>query len=491
MLNRLLFQASRKLEMPQGRLLIFLALCCVFIALNTYALVNGLNWVAALPVLAAIFLMVFFELERAILLLAFLIPLSVNFDDIGYGLGISLPDEPFIILIMFLSLFKILIKSEYHFEVFSHPITIAILVNFSWMLITSFTSELPWVSFKFMLSRFWYIVVFYFMAIMVFTTRKNITRYLWLYIGSLSLVIVYTLIRHGSTGFSRETSYTVMQPFYVAHGIYAAAIAFFIPFLAVGFVYHKHAQLGGFNRLAVLLVLTLFAAGLLFSFTRAAWLSVIGLAGVLVPLILRVKLSTIIVGVAVGIGLFLVFQNQIYYMLSKTQDVSSSDLSVHLKSAANVKSDASNAERINRWMSAVAMAKDKPLTGLGPGTFMFCYAPYQQSKYSTVISTNFGDVGNAHSEYLGPLAESGVPGLITLLILLYAVLNTSFRLYYEGRTPFVRYMSLSIMLGLITYLIHGVMNNYVESDKIAVLWWGGMAVITSLDLYHNRSKDQA
>ncbi len=486
-----MFKASRKLEMPKNRLLPYLLVCTSFILLNTYAIINGSYWVSYLPVLVAIFLMVFFELERALLLLTFLIPLSINFDDIGYGLGISLPDEPFIILIMFLSVFKIFIKSEYHFDVFRHPITVALLINFGWMLFTAFTSDMPFVSLKFMLSRFWYIVVFYFMAVMLFIKRENISKYLWLYIASLSLVIIYALIRHGAAGFTRETSYTLMQPFYAAHGIYAAAIAFFIPFLVISCVFYNRFLSHGISRILVLLVLGLFAAGLVFSFTRAAWLSVMGLAFILVPLMLRVRLRTLVLLVGTGLLLFVVFQNQVYYVLSKTQDVSSSDLSVHLKSVANVKSDASNAERINRWMSAIGMFKERPITGFGPGTYMFCYAPFQQSNYTTIISTNFGDVGNAHSEYLGPLAESGVMGLLTLLILIYVVLQTAFRLFYDGRTAYVRYMALSVMLGLITYLIHGVMNNYIESDKIAVLWWGGMAVITALDLYHNHSKNQA
>jgi putative inorganic carbon (HCO3(-)) transporter len=486
-----MFQASRKLEMPKNRLLPYLLVCTSFILLNTYAIINGSYWVSYLPVLVAIFLMVFFELERALLLLTFLIPLSINFDDVGYGLGISLPDEPFIILIMFLSVFKIFIKSEYHLDVFRHPITVALLINFGWMLFTVFTSDMPFVSLKFMLSRFWYIVVFYFMAVMLFIKRENISKYLWLYIASLSLVIIYALIRHGAAGFTRETSYTLMQPFYAAHGIYAAAIAFFIPFLVISCVFYNRFLSHGISRILVLLVLGLFAAGLVFSFTRAAWLSVMGLAFILVPLMLRVRLRTLVLLVGTGLLLFVVFQNQVYYVLSKTQDVSSSDLSVHLKSVANVKSDASNAERINRWMSAIGMFKERPITGFGPGTYMFCYAPFQQSNYTTIISTNFGDVGNAHSEYLGPLAESGVMGLLTLLILIYVVLQTAFRLFYDGRTAYVRYMALSVMLGLITYLIHGVMNNYIESDKIAVLWWGGMAVITALDLYHNHSKNQA
>jgi len=51
-----------------------------------------------------------------------------------------------------------------------------------------------------------------------------------------------------------------------------------------------------------------------------------------------------------------------------------------------------------------------PVFGFGPGTYQFEYGPYQHSTEKTLISTNFGDRGNAHSEYIGPLAEEGLPG---------------------------------------------------------------------------------
>jgi hypothetical protein len=31
------------------------------------------------------------------------------------------------------------------------------------------------------------------------------------------------------------------------------------------------------------------------------------------------------------------------------------------------------------------------------------------------------------------------------------------------------------------------MNNYSETDKIAVLFWGGFAMLTAMDMYHNKS----
>ena len=72
------------------------------------------------------------------------------------------------------------------------------------------------------------------------------------------------------------------------------------------------------------------------------------------------------------------------------------------------------------------MWEDKPWLGWGPGTYMFKYAPYQLSYQLTIISTNFGTNGNAHSEYLGPLAEQGIVGLLIVV---------SFVLFYIAGLP--------------------------------------------------------
>lgn len=33
-----------------------------------------------------------------------------------------------------------------------------------------------------------------------------------------------------------------------------------------------------------------------------------------------------------------------------------------------------------------------------------------------------------------------------------------------------------------TYAVHGVMNSFLDSDKIAALWWGFIALIVAMDL---------
>ena len=69
----------------------------------------------------------------------------------------------------------------------------------------------------------------------------------------------------------------------------------------------------------------------------------------------------------------------------------------------------------------VAMFEERPVFGWGAGTYQFEYARFQRSDLRTAISTNNADLGNAHSEYLGPLAEQGLLGLAGVLALLFII----------------------------------------------------------------------
>lgn len=149
-----------------------------------------------------------------------------------------------------------------------------------------------------------------------------------------------------------------------------------------------------------------------------------------------------------------------------------------LQSATNVTTDASNLERINRWSCALAMFEEHPIMGFGPGTYAFEYARFQEPENLTIISTNFGDMGNAHSEYLGPLAEMGVFGLLAMLALVSAI-------FYQGITLYQRWpeedretktLLMGMIVALSTYFIHAFLNNYLDTDKASVPIWTMCAI---------------
>ena len=156
----------------------------------------------------------------------------------------------------------------------------------------------------------------------------------------------------------------------------------------------------------------------------------------------------------------------------------------HLQSISNISTDASNVERLNRWNSAFGMIEERPILGWGPGTYQFVYAPFQNSQYHTIITTNLGDGGNAHSEYIGPCAETGFVGLATVLALVITSLYYGLMTYRLSRNRTVRILSLSATLALITYFIHGTMNNFLDTDKLSLPFWGLFALITVLNVMY-------
>ncbi|TAE89456.1 MAG: hypothetical protein EAY81_02375 [Bacteroidetes bacterium] len=458
--------------------------------LTAYGVYKGDFTFHVLPLVLVFAYLVLFKLDTILLFLSFIVPLAIEFDDIGMGLGISLPDEPIVMVVMFLSVLRFIIDGSYDVRVFRHPVSLWILVNIGWYIVTIFTSELPYISFKFVLSRFWFIAVYYFLGVMLFRKLSNVFKYLWLNIASLTFVILYTLYMHYLSGFTQESSYHISLPFYRAHGIYSAAVSFFIPLFFAYLFYSQKLKLNLATVLLVLLLLGIFFTGVFYSYTRAAWLSIMVSLGMVIPLAFKLQLRTQLIILVSGVILFLSFQDQILYVLSKNKQDSGEGFGKHLQSASNIRTDASNIERINRWMSAINMWKERPVTGFGPGTYVFCYAPYQEARYRTLISTNFGNQGNSHSEFLNPLSETGLFGMVSLIMIIIVGLNTALRVFYKTNSTQVKVVLVSVTLGLIGYFTHGFLNHYSETTKIAPLVWGSFAMIVAIDVYHKNTHEE-
>ncbi|MGA0435296.1 MAG: O-antigen ligase family protein, partial [Flavobacteriales bacterium] len=157
---------------------------------------------------------------------------------------------------------------------------------------------------------------------------------------------------------------------------------------------------------------------------------------------------------------------------------------------SNVSSDASNLERLNRWNAALALFEERPIFGWGAGTYQFVYAPFQRSDDRTIISTNNADGGNAHSEYLGPLAEQGLLGLFFSIGFLGFCLHLGFKIQDRLRDEEGRVLAMGVFLGLMTYFVHGVLNNYLDTDKASALFWGFFALLVVWDLESADQRNQ-
>jgi putative inorganic carbon (HCO3(-)) transporter len=446
-------------------------------------------YVLLIPFALAVFWAAFFKLELLWFIIVFFTPLSINLEDMKLGgIGMALPTEPMLFGILILFFFKLLSGKSIDTRIFRHPISYVIYAYLAWMVLTCITSELPIVSIKYVLTRMWFIASFYFIATHLFKDEKNIRRYLLCFFFTLCIVIIYSVIRHSQYGFDKTSGHWVMEPLFKDHTSYGAVLAMYFP-IVIGLLMRKHMNL----LLRVLLVIgfVILTVGLIFSYTRAAWLSIAGIAGILVVMLLGIKLRTAILALLVSSSFVYLSWDDLQVSLSRNKQDSSDKLEEHVTSMSNVSSDASNLERLNRWNCAIEMFKERPMVGWGPGTYQFVYAPFQRSKDLTIISTRQGDGGNAHSEYLGPLCEQGVPGMLLFIALLLTVSQLSFRLFYKLQERNMKLLVSSAYLGLMTYYIHGVLNNYLDLDKASVPFWGFTAILVAIDLYHKKDDQPA
>jgi putative inorganic carbon (hco3(-)) transporter len=228
----------------------------------------------------------------------------------------------------------------------------------------------------------------------------------------------------------------------------------------------------------------LFMMAIIISFARAGWLSLGVALGILATLFLKIKFRTLVITFATAGILFFSFQTEIVMALSKNDTDAKGGFANNIESMSNISTDASNLERLNRWSCAIRMWEDKPWLGWGPGTYMFKYAPYQLSRDLTIISTNFGTNGNAHSEYLGPLSEQGILGLIIVIVLLFYSTALGYRLVYSLEDREDRILCIGLFLGLMTYFVHGFLNNFLDTDKLSLPFWAFLAALVCFDIYY-------
>lgn len=457
-------------------------IAAIVVAIGLYFLVKKETYIAfALPAVVGVLLLYVFSLDKVLLFVAFITPLSVTIERLAGGLAVSLPSEPLLAGILVLFIAKLALDRGFDRKITRYPISIVIFIMFAWMVVTTITSELPLVSIKFIVSRLWFIIPSYFLCTELFKNPRNINRFVWLYIAGLIIVVIYTIINHAMNGFDGDTAHWVMTPFYNDHTAYGAALAIYI-ILCAAYLFIPNMKIS--KRLGVILVLCLLILALILSFCRASWLSIIAALGVLTLVLLKIKFKYVAIIVVVLIGLFFTFQQQIFDSLSKNDQDASGNIVENIQSMTNISTDASNLERINRWNSAIRMFKERPLFGWGPGTYQFLYAPYQESKNKTIISTSTGDMGNAHSEYIGTLAEQGVPGSLLVVSIVVVFMYCGLTTYKRAKNKESKVLVLAATLSLLGYYVHGILNNFLDTEKLAVPVWSCMAIITAIDCFH-------
>ncbi|MEI6408423.1 MAG: O-antigen ligase family protein [Bacteroidota bacterium] len=399
---------------------------------------------------------------RGYALLFALLPWSVEIQ--MKGVALELPGEPLQVVLGLWLLFLLLRFRAWAWASVRENRFIQLgLVWIAWSIFTSFYSTMPLVSWKYTLveTAHWGI----------FALGMSLFPHWWrrlalVFTVSMSGFVIYTLFHHAGYHFRVDQAILAPMPFFPEHTAYAAVVALVLPWLVLG-VFNNIPKRLRFSMLGLALT------GLLFAFSRAAWLSVAG-AGAL-GLIWYFR--------AYG-RLFFAFSTVLLGLLW----LNSAALS-HFY-AKKLSDDVSSQERINRYACAARMYVERPWLGFGPGTFQFQYLPYQQPTEMTRISVQapisgrnpdtYGRGGGAHSEYWQALTESGLPGLLLFLGLFWGLFGIGLLRLFRVKQDETTLVLLACLLSILTFLLHGFVNNLLHDTRVAALVWGQLGFISTI-----------
>ncbi|WP_400191424.1 O-antigen ligase family protein [Hymenobacter sp. B81] len=392
------------------------------------------------------------------------------------GLSLDVPSEPLMLVLLgCLGVAMLTGRSGLTRREVLHPLVLVLGLTLLWAGVSTLFSVDTGKSVKYLLAKSWYIGPFLFVTLMLVRRPADVWRVAACHAFGASITVLSTGLRHAATGFSFDTINKAVQPFYINHVIFATVLALLLP-------YAFYAQRGSRGRTRLLWrgVMGLLAFGLLISYTRASVLSIPVAA--LFYVVLRLRLTRwVLVGAvtgALGAGLYFVKENNfmLYAPDFEKTIFNGQNFEKHLEATYKLE-DVSGMERVYRWVAAVRMLADKPLTGSGPATFYPEYKRYTVKSFRTYVSDN-PEKSTTHNYFLLQLAEQGLPGFALFVVLLATTLLFAENLYHRtlGR-PELRRVVLATTLSLVVIIFHLLLNELIEVDKIGSFFFIGLAIL--------------
>ncbi len=463
----------------QSRLLFLL-----FSGFTLFGILTGVAldfpFLMAMPLVVFLFFVSVVDFHKVFFLLCFCIPISIEFN-VTSSLATDLPTEPLMVGLMMLYIIYAL-KNWQNINVsfYRHPLTLLLFLHLGWILVTAITSENIMVSVKFFLAKFWYVIVFYFLAGHILKTEKALKIFFWSILIPLFATIAIVMVRHSFVGFSFKEVNFVLGPFYRNHVTYASIIALFTPFIWLAFAWYKRGT-KTWLLLAVLGFISIIA--IQFSYTRAAYVAIV--LAVASYYIIRFRLMKYALGLSLILVIaffsFLSVNNKYLDFAPDYERAVTHSNFDNLLEATYKLEDISTVERFYRWIAGVYMVAEKPVMGFGPGNFINYYRSYTVTSFKTYVSENEENSG-IHCYYLMTFVEQGIIGLILFVILSFYMLIKGEQVYHESRNLLLKRVVMCACLSIIIIDALLIINDMIEVDKVGSFFFICMALIVNVDL---------
>lgn len=433
--------------------------------------------------LPAVFLLAYLamvDVKKVFWLLIFCIPLSAEVP-ISNSLATDLPTEPLTVFLMGVGLLLLLKQGgTWKKDFLMHPISLVLLLHIGWIIACTIASDVFLISLKFTLAKIWYVATFYFLSAYFIRGKEDYRKFFWLIVLPLFFATVIVVVRHSFHGFAFDKSNSVTWPFFRNHVSYAAILVLFLPIV---YLCRNWYPKGSFLRRVLLGASAFFLMAIYFSYTRAAYLSVIIAIGAY--FVIKYKFTRLVLIVTLLGSVYLVGQlyvNNNYMSLAPNFEKTVTHYDFDNLVAATAKGeDISTMERVYRWVAGAFVIKDHPYMGVGPGNFYSFYQSYSLNAFSTYVSNN-PDRSGIHCYYLLMGVEQGIPGMLIFIVLVAMILIMGERIYHQVEDLDVKNFVMALLLCLIVIFALLLINDMIETDKVGSFFFICIALLVNIDL---------
>jgi len=138
--------------------------------------------------------------------------------------------------------------------------------------------------------------------------------------------------------------------------------------------------------------------------------------------------------------------------------------------------------RLDYWQRTIFLIQDFPITGVGLGTYgkvfdeIYSFTPFPQEGQPAFY---------AHNMYLAVAASMGIPALI-LFFALFSITATMVISMYRKVRSVARILLIGLSCGILANLIYGLWDNYLLGEKLAVVLWIYLGIITAIYIHQNK-----
>ena len=128
--------------------------------------------------------------------------------------------------------------------------------------------------------------------------------------------------------------------------------------------------------------------------------------------------------------------------------------------------DTSSTLRIALWESTIAMILDKPLLGIGWGSYWLVYPDYD-----FFLNNPAATIVHAHNMYLHIAAEIGIPGLMVFLAIIYGHTRKAIQVLAQTQNAWVAGVMLGTVAAVLGLAVNGFTDYIMFNVQMSMLFW--------------------